>query len=29
LLAQNLDCNDKKLLLEYVAEYLTKHEEKP
>lgn len=29
LLAQKLDCNDKKLLLEYVAEYLTKHEEKP
>ena len=28
LLAQNLDCNEKQLLLQYVAEYLTKHEEK-
>lgn len=28
LLAENLDCNDKKLLLEYVAKYLTNSEEK-
>ena len=27
LLAKDLDCNEKKLLLEYASEYLTRHEE--